>query len=638
MIELPCDITYTTPDKTEVIMTDWTKGQVGNLPYYETNWNGAHISIIPCEHGQWYLRVVNTGDEPIAGYWGIRFPWNHGENCYTLIPALYYNGNTGDAFHNIPRINPPVSTNFQTSFSVGVFPAVLVKNGENGRCFEISHKSVAGWNGVELDTQKAALTFYIPAREEKRHLQLPHAKKPRCHYVLEPHNILSVRFGFKDFPCHAVTDLLHYYWNNALRSPFVVSENTPKLTEANGAKMVMDWVYKRHCFVSDKGEPIILNAFTDLECSTPHIDSTAEWNVMIGWCSGAIMALPLLYQGGEQRDFAVSFLDFLTTHGDSPCGVKYPIYDGTSWMTKNHKQYQEKRYDHVRYYCDYLYYLGRAIRLEREKGHNHFAWEQSFFKGIEILIDLWGREHDFGLYWNLEEATVQLTRKGTGAGAFALLALAEACLQNPENAKLCSTFRQACRTYYERCVVTGRCNGGPADIIEADDSESIAALSDALLQNYKLFGGDENLQMAIQAAQMFSTWVVHYTPNMVNGSLFENINVCGGVVANIQNKHIGPGICTNSARFLYDLGMITKDERWCHLYWMIKAAAINCITTYDGEFYGISPNEPFYKGMLSEQINLGDGLSNAGETWRVSAAWPAASVLLGWMETPTEEH
>ena len=118
--------------------------------------------------------------------------------------------------------------------------------------------------------------------------------------------------------------------------------------------------------------------------------------------------------------------------------------------------------------------------------------------------------------------------------------------------------------------------------------------------------------------------------------MFEGINVCGGVIANVQNRHIGPGICTNSARFIYDLGMITNDRRWVDLYYRIKAAAINCMSSYDGEFFGITFDSPFMKGMLSEQINISDALSPAGETWKVSACWPATAVLLGWFDAPEQ--
>ena len=170
--------------------------------------------------------------------------------------------------------------------------------------------------------------------------------------------------------------------------------------------------------------------------------------------------------------------------------------------------------------------------------------------------------------------------------------------------------------------------------MEADDSESIAALADALVQQHQLFGGEDTLEMALDAAKLFATWCVNYQPTFPGGSTLEGINVCGGVLANVQNRHIGPGICTNSARFVYDLGQITGDTRWTDLYWNIKAAAINCVSTYDGEFLGDSFGQLFAKGMVSEQINMTNALNPAGEIGFVSASWPATAVLLGWFDSP----
>ena len=238
------------------------------------------------------------------------------------------------------------------------------------------------------------------------------------------------------------------------------------------------------------------------------------------------------------------------------------------------------------------------------------------------------------MYWNLEGEQVTFRRPGTCAGAFSLLALAEGCRQYPENEQLVECFRYSCSSYYERFVLTGRSFAGPIDILEADDSESIAALADALVQQYQLFGGEENLNMALDAAKLFATWCVNYQPAFPGGSTLEGVNVCGGVLANVQNRHIGPGICTNSARFVYDLGQLTGDSRWTDLYWRIKAAAINCVSAYDGEFFGDTFDQLFAKGMVSEQINLTNALNAEGEIGYVSASWPATAVLLGWFDTP----
>lgn len=632
MKELHFNIIFSPDGVSEETVSSWTQGETGGLPYWEAQHRGVRISAIPCRSGGRYVRIFNVGDTAVTGFWGVRFPWTFDKSSYTMVPALFYNGNQHQLCHTIPMLKLPEAGVFHSSFCSASYPAVLYKHENVGKSYVVSHQSIAGWNGFELDATRGTLTFYAPAKEPNVYAYRGFRGIARKPYTLEPQSIITIRIDEDEFPCEEITDLYDFYWNNTIRKEYYASKNTPKISEEAGAQLVRDWIYGRHCFFSDKGEPILANAFTEVENPTPRIHDYAEWNTMIGWCSGSMTALPLLYFGEKYRDFAVKYLDFISTQGNSRSGVKYPVYDGNVWMTKDHPQYAKDGYDHLRFYCEYLYYLGICIRYEKKGGHVHPTWESEFERGVEILLDIWEREKDFGLYWDLSGERVRVYRKGSGAGAFALLALGEALLHFREEA-LVHAFQSACLFYYERCVKSGRCNGGPADIIEADDSESIAALSNALVQCYKIFGGEQNLKMATHACRLFCSWVVNYAPKMPYGTLFENVCVKGGVIANIQNRHIGPGICTNSARFLYDLGKLSGDDRWIALYNDVKAAAINCITTYDGEFYGTSPNEPFMRGMLSEQINMGDSLNIPGETWRVSASWPATAILLGYVDS-----
>lgn len=624
------------PDGTaKEAVTGWESGEAKGLPYCETTYMDVKISVLFPKNGETYIKIFNGNQEPVVGFWGIEFPWEYKEGNYTLVPALFYNGNEQNFLNPIPLIKLPETPVFNASFSSSSFPAVLYKNGNKATSYVISHKSIAGWNGVELDAEQNTLTFYTPAKEPNIYRFKAFKGFGRKPYSLEPGSILSIRLEQAQFDCENVTDLFDFYFDKTIRTPHYKATNAPKLPEKEGIEIVRDWVYNRHCFFNENGEPMMLNAFTNVENPTPGIVArNVGWNTMIGWCSGSMTALPLLHFGGKYRDFAVKYLDFLATHGDSPSGVKYCVYDGYTWLDREHPKFIPQYYDHVRFYGDYIYYLGKAIRFEQEQGHTHESWNKDFRKGIDILLEIWEREHDFGIYWNLEGEKVDVYHKGTCAGAFALLALAEGLLHFKDDKKLEETFRSACKVYYDRCVVIGRCNGGPCDIREADDSESAGALTDALVQNYKLFETEENLKMALDAAKIFVTWVINYAPRMPEGSMFENISVMGGVIANIQNRHVGPGLCTNSVRFLYDLGKISKDERWIDLYYLVKAAAINCITTYDGEFYDRA-HSPFIKGMLSEQINLGDSLGTPGESWRVSASWPATAVLLGYIDDPS---
>ena len=164
---------------------------------------------------------------------------------------------------------------------------------------------------------------------------------------------------------------------------------------------------------------------------------------------------------------------------------------------------------------------------------------------------------------------------------------------------------------------------------------NIARVGKYVVANIK-YADEKILDYALKASRLFASWVYSYPVSFPGGTELEGINVCGGVIANVQNRHIGPGICTNSARFLYDLGKFLGDKRWIELYEQIKAAAINCVCTYEGEFFGSTFNEPFATGMVSEQINVSDAFNPHGFTWRVSASWPATNILLSWLDSPQE--
>lgn len=636
ILDLPFEVVFTETDGTETVLDGWKYAVSMGYPYCEAELGSLKFSVQKHRDNQWYLKTANMGAASVTGFVGIRFPWRHHENGFTLIPGIYYDGNYHEYQKQIPVLHMPDSPRFAASLSAVTYPVVLVKDGCRGYHYAFSPTSLAGWNGIALDGEKETLTVYTPAREDRYYLHTRFSEFNRPAYTWEPNAVVCLRFSREEFTCESVSELFDYHWEKAIRSERYPAYNNPKIPEKEAAAMVRDWVFRKHCVFTDSGEPMILNAFTDIEAEWPH-SGPAEWNIMIGWCCGTMTALPLLKYGGKYRDFGVKFIDFLTSHGDSPSGVKYSVYDGKAWMDQNHPEFHPG-YNHCRFYSDYLYYLGKAIRFEKVRnGAYHPEWEEEFAKGLVILQDLWKREADFGMYWNVEGDRVVLSRPGTCAGAFSLLALAEGCRQYPDDAGMGECFRQACGSYYDRFVRTGRCFSGPVDIWEADDSESIAALTDALVQRYQMFGGDEHLKQALDAAKLFATWCVNYQPAFPGGSTLEGINVCGGVLANVMNRHIGPGICTNSGRFVYDLGQITGDQRWTELYWRIKAAAINCTSTYDGEFCGNSFDQNFAKGMLSEQINMTNSLNAAGETWRVSASWPSTAVLLGWFDTPEAE-
>ena len=599
---------------------EYTVGTAGKLSFSINN--KAEDEIL--------LAVQNNTDEVISGFAGIRFNWEEFEKGFTLIPGIYYNGNYQDDIFDIPHINLPESPCFEASLSACSIPKVFIFDGEKkGYCFEPSIESAAGYNGVKLDALNKTITFFMPAYEQNiyRHKKFSGKRKA---FTYLPKEILRFKLKKSSFNCESIIDLYKYAFENGRKVAFYNSFNEPRVPEKEAAEKVREWMYNKHSVHSLIGTPMFLNAFTKPEQSYP-FGGYAEWNIQIGWCSGTMTAFPMLKFGGKYRDFAIEYIDFLSKNGDSPSGVKRSIYDGEKWVDRNHKEFQ-KQYEHLRFYSEYIYYLGKCISLEKENGIIHPDWEKDFSKGIEIIASLWEREKDFGHYWDTQSPVLKLKTKGTAAGAYCLLALSEGLKHSPQNERLKRILLDASIEYYERCTLKGRCNAGPADILKADDSESAAALTNAYVNAYLITKNAKYKEMAINTAYIFASWVLCYNAKFPACSVLEGINVCGGVLANVQNRHIGPGICTNSAKFLKDLSFITDDKRFLELYYMVKAAAINCVCMYDGEFYGNSFDKRFLEGMVTEQINLTDALGSPGETWCVSASWPATAVLLGYTD------
>lgn len=614
----------------EIILTEAEKKKSGAYTYYEEKCAELSFSLLLRSENEIYLKIQNETDKNIAGFAGVRFKWENNANGFTLIPGIYYNGNYQDEIKNIPHINLPESPRFEASLSAASIPALFTWDGEKTAYhYESSLNSPAGWNGISLDAENKTLTFFAPAYEERvyKHIRFKGSRKA---YVWHPGEIVCFRLKRNEFGCESISSLYEYVFNKGRVIPLYPAFNKPRVNEEETAGKVRDWMYKKHCVHSSIGTPMILNAFDRPEDDYPY-KGYAEWNIQIGWCSGTMSAFPLLKYGGKYRDFAIEYIDFLSENGDSPSGVKRSIYDGERWVDRDHPEFA-KQYDHCRLYSDYIYYLGKCIALEKENGFLHENWEKDFKKGIGLITSLWEREKDFGHYWNVEGETLTLRTKGTGAGAFCLLALTEGLKHYPESKEIKKALEEAAVVYYERNVITGRCNAGPLDILRADDSESIAALTNAYVNAYLLLKDEKYKEMAIKAGHIFASWVLAYPPHFPGGSILEGINVCGGVLANVQNRHIGPGICTNSAKFLRELYEITEDKRWYELYSMVKAAALNCVCMYDGELFGNKFNRRFLEGMVTEQINITDALNEAGETWCVSASWPATAVLLGYTD------
>lgn len=635
----PFEVIFATPDGLESRGGSWTRAGGARYPVWngQVGGNTAVISVRDNLDGSYVVKVMNFGDRPVSGWWGVRRKWRFTPKSYTLVPGVFYNGNQQAHLNGLPVLNPPESSVYQLPLSAASMPAVLYGDfeGDGGFTWLVSPCSLAGYNGVEFNGAAETMTVWMPVKEDRvyRYGSPENYGRPPC--MLQPHQALSLMLTTRKLHATEPADVLDACWREREHVPVGFPQFTApaKMNISEAAELVARWMLERHFVRGDHGEPMLLNAFMDIGRAHGPVREKAEWNVMIGWCSGPMTALPLLKLNAASRNAAVEYLDFLCRDGFFPSGLKKPIFDGSSWLDLSTRP-EYRAYEHVRLYGDFAYYLGRCIRHEAKQGIRHPEWEGVFQNHLAIFADIWLQNGDFGMFWTTDTQIPQLRRGGSAAGAFPFLAIAEGLRHHPDDWTLRKILPEIAQAYAERILKTGRSNGGPLDIQEADDSESIAALADAYVACYELTGEKEYLEFAIQAAKLFASWVMAYRPAFPPASSLAEVDVRGGVIANVQNRHVGPGICTNSGAFLEKLAHYAGDPRWQALHRQIGKAAINCICLDEKEFPGMAFDgmAPFAAGMVSEQINVSDALNFAGESWSVSASWPATAILLQWFD------
>ncbi len=350
------------------------------------------------------------------------------------------------------------------------------------------------------------------------------------------------------------------------------------------------------------------------------------WQLSVGWGSGVITGYAMLKLGNDLScNRSRIMLDRIAASGISPSGLFWSTYANGKWdPIFNNSLFNQ----HMRMPADATFYYLKAIALERSRGLWHPEWEKATISNLDAFAKLWIKHKDFG--HKVDRNTLAIVVAGTAAGALCIggLALGAKLLDTKE---YLAVAQQASEAFYERYVRTGWIVGGPLDIPNAPDSESVTALLESYVTMYEVTKDRKYLQYAYDTAQHLSTWIVAYNATFPNGTFCEKVGLqtVGGVLANSQNHHIGPSFCTNSGSALLRLYQYTGETLPLHLLQ-------DCISGLPQ--YVCSGKEPYKEmkpGMVSEQFSMSDEVRARGGTWEVCASWPATCVLLSAGEVPS---
>jgi len=162
---------------------------------------------------------------------------------------------------------------------------------------------------------------------------------------------------------------------------------------------------------------------------------------------------------------------------------------------------------------------------------------------------------------------------------------------------------------------------------------------------YEHTGDPKWLDMAEDLAALCATWVVSYNFRFPPQSTFAKMDMLttGTVIANVQNKHSAPGICSLSGNSLFKLYRYTGNEEWINLISDISRAIPQYMSRADRPIPDVRPDVPWpvmAPGWINERVNMSDweergfpGDIKRGEIFGGST-WAEVACMLSCAELP----
>ncbi len=356
-----------------------------------------------------------------------------------------------------------------------------------------------------------------------------------------------------------------------------------------------------------------------------------DWQ--LGWVGGLMATLPLLANGDSLSvERAIQNIETIISKTQAPSGFYYGIGNGTNWHGDGFTTPHPHNMHMVRKSADALYYLSKQFLLMEKlnpEWHCPDQWRQALMDLADAFVKLWDEYGQFGQFVDVE--TGKMLVYGSTAGALAPGGLALAAHYLREDSYL-RVAEKSAQFYYNRDVKNGLTTGGPGEILQCPDSESAFALLESFVTLYVITGKSKYKDMAVAMAKQCATWVVSYDYLFPQESLFGRLDMksAGSVIANVQNKHSAPGICTLSGNSLLHLYRATADPFYLNVLRDISHNITQYLSREDRPVGDMPP------GWMNERVNLSDweGADKVGDIFHGST-WAEVACLLTATEIPS---
>ncbi len=352
-----------------------------------------------------------------------------------------------------------------------------------------------------------------------------------------------------------------------------------------------------------------------------------DWQ--IGWTGGMISTYPLLAKGSEETQKRVlRNFDWLFNGGLCPSGFFWDSGEkGTRWYGGDIRRTRTRNWHLIRKSGDALYYIIKQFQVMENKGIEPAEkWIRDTKRVGDAFVQLWNENGQFGQF--IDSNSGRIIVGGSTSGAIVPAALVLACnYYNKE--KYLDVAIEAAGHYYGNYVSRGITCGGPGDALQCSDSESAYAMLESFVCLYEVTGDRLWLDRSEEMARQFATWIMNYDYSFPAGTLMHELKIKtrGAVMANVQNKHASPGICTHSGQALLRLSRYTGNLDYARLLQLI-VRNIPQYLSHPGR-----PIPGMKEGWISERINTTDWFEGIGEIM-YGSTWAETALMLSYIEIP----
>jgi hypothetical protein len=371
------------------------------------------------------------------------------------------------------------------------------------------------------------------------------------------------------------------------------------------------------------------NDSTAYYCNRP--GNSSPYAYQIGWSGLPIFSFPQLIAATPQRlDRVVRSFDNMLFKAQAPTGLFYAANHNGKIYGDVHGQMEAlPSIAMMRRSMEVLYFGIKSLDLLKKEHHEDLIkpqWEAALKRCADALQMVWTKYGQYGQFINVDNLEMDINGSSAGGYAGAGLALASVYFNEKKYLQLAET---STRYYYENHFMKGYAGGGPAEILQAPDSESLANMLEACMVLFDVTQHKEWLDKATFIAHYLSTFMVSYDYQFPAGSAMQKAgtHATGSLMASAQNNHSAPGFYILSGDMMLKLYRATGDK---------KIAAMYKDQTHNVIQYVGAPHNPLrdQSGFVTERVQISDwegndqGFVNYGDS---NAAWEILAALSAMM-------